>query len=78
MNEAFSDLRGALGERLRIVADHELRDRDPRAHLDQLKAAASRLEAAIARLPAQCDPELRHFLQKQSYVKALAWLESQD
>ena len=78
MNEAFSDLRGALGERLRIVADHELRDRDPRAHLDQLKVAASRLEAAIARLPAQCDPELRHFLQKQSYVKALAWLESQD
>ena len=66
------------GERLRIVADHELRDRDPQAHLDQLKAAASRLEAAIAQLPAQCDPELRHFLQKQSYVKALAWLESQD
>ena len=78
MNEVFSDLRDALRERLRIVADHDLRDRDPQAHLDQLKAAASRLDAAITQLPAQCDPELRHFLQRQSYVKALAWLESQD
>ena len=78
MNEVFSDLHDALRERLRIVADHDLRDRDPQAHLDQLKLAASRLDAAIAQLPAQCDPELRHFLQRQSYVKALAWLESQD
>ena len=78
MNEAFSDLRGALQERLRIVADHDLRDRDPQAHLDQLKSAASRLDEAIAQLPAQCDPDLRHYLSRQSYVKALAWLESQD
>ena len=78
MNEVFSDLRDALRERLRIVADHDLRDRDPQAHLDQLKVAASRLDAAITQLPPQCDPELRHFLQRQSYVKALAWLESRD
>ena len=77
MNEVFSDLRDALRERLRIVADHDLRDREPQAHLDQLKVAASRLDAAITQLPPQCDPELRHFLQRQSYVKALAWLESQ-
>jgi hypothetical protein len=55
-----------------------LRDRDPRAHLDQLKSAASRLDAAIARLPAQCDPDLRHYLNRQSYLKALAWLESRN
>ena len=78
MNEAFSDLRGALQERLRIVADHDLRDRDPQAHLDQLKSAASRLDEAIAQLPAKCDPDLRHYLSRQSYLKALAWLESQD
>ena len=78
MTEVFSDLRDALRERLRIVADHGLRERDPQAHLDQLKVAASRLDAAITQLPAQCDPELRHFLQRQSYVKALAWLESRD
>jgi hypothetical protein len=78
MKEVFSDLRDALQERLRIVANHDLRDRDPQAHLDQLKIAASRLDAAIARLPAQCDPDLRHYLNRQSYLKALAWLESQD
>ena len=78
MTIVFSELSEALRERLRVVADHELRDRDPQAHLDQLRAAASRLDAAIARLPAQCDPELRHYLTRQSYVKALAWLESQN
>ncbi len=78
MTIVFSELSEALRERLRVVADHELRDRDAQAHLDQLRAAASRLDAAIARLPAQCDPELRHYLTRQSYVKALAWLESQN
>ena len=51
MTIVFSELRDALRERLRVVADHELRDRDPQAHLDQLKSAASRLDAAIAQLP---------------------------
>jgi hypothetical protein len=75
MNTELSELREALQERLRVIADHELRDRDPRAHLERLKAAASRLDAAIARVPPDCDPQLRHFLDRQSYVKALAWLE---
>jgi hypothetical protein len=78
MNKAFSDLRDALQERLKIVANHDLRDRDPQSHLDQLKLAASRLDAAIAQLPAQCDPDLRHYLSRQSYLKALAWLESKN
>ena len=78
MTAGFSELRAALQERLKVVADHESRDRNPQAHLEQLKSAASRLDAAIARLPVQCDPELRHYLGRQSYVKALAWLESQD
>jgi hypothetical protein len=74
----FSELTEALRERLKVVADHELRDRDPEGHLGQLKAAASRLDAIIARLSADCDPELRHYLTRQSYVKALAWLESRN
>jgi flagellar biosynthesis chaperone FliJ len=78
MTKAFSDLRDALQERLNVVADHDLRNRDPQAHLSQLKSAASRLDAAIAQLPAQCDPNLRHYLNRQSYLKALAWLENQD
>ena len=75
MNTEFVQLREALQERLGVIADHELRARDPRAHLERLKAAASRLDAAIARVPPNCDPQLRHFLDRQSYLKALAWLE---
>ena len=75
MNREFVELREALQERLGVIADQELRARDPRAHLERLKAAASRLDAAIARVPPNCDPQLRHFLDRQSYLKALAWLE---
>ncbi len=75
MNTEFVELREALQERLGVIADHELRARDPRAHLERLKAAASRLDTAIARVRPNCDPQLRHFLDRQSYVKALAWLE---
>ncbi|HVJ56638.1 MAG TPA: hypothetical protein VM574_02275 [Terrimicrobiaceae bacterium] len=76
MNTEFTELREALQERLGVIADHELRARYPRAHLERLKAAASRLDTAIARVRPNCDPQLRHFLDRQSYVKALAWLES--
>jgi flagellar biosynthesis chaperone FliJ len=76
MNAQFLELRDALRERLGVIADHELRDRDPQAHLEHLKAAASRLDAAIAQLPPQCDRELRHYLERQSYLKALAWLDT--
>jgi hypothetical protein len=78
MNALYSDLRDALRERLRVVADQELRDRDPQSHLKRLKMAAGRLDAAIAQLPPQCDPELRHYLARQSYTKALAWLEEAE
>jgi hypothetical protein len=75
MNREFVELREALQERLGVIADHELRARDPRAHLERLQAAASRLDVAIAKVRPSCDPQLRHFLERQSYVKALAWLE---
>jgi len=75
MTAAFSELREALRERLSVVADHELRDHDPQAHLARLKSAACRLDAAIAQLPRECDRDLRHYLERQSYLKALVWLE---
>jgi predicted esterase len=75
MNTEFVELREALQERLSVIADHELRARDPRVHLERLKAAASRLDAAIVRVRPNCDPQLGHFLDRQSYLKALAWLE---
>lgn len=71
----LEDLLAALRERLSVVADHDWRDRDPAGHLEGLKAAASRLEALVSSLPASLDPGLRHYLERQSYTKAVDWLE---
>ena len=68
-------LRDAVKARLDLVADHAFRDRDPSAHLAALKSAAHRLDAEIAGLPGDADPTLRHYLERQSYTKALAWLD---
>lgn len=68
-------LHTAVKARLDIVADHAFRDRDAAGHLEALKAAAARLDALVSSLPANTDPTLRHYLERQSYTKALAWLE---
>lgn len=70
----YTELRAALEERLEIVADHSLRDADPAAHLEKLKQASARLDALVKELPADADPRLRHFLERQSYIKARDWL----
>jgi hypothetical protein len=76
MNSAlFSALHAAVSDRLAVVADHEFRDRDPQAHLAKLKAAAAQLDTLVQSLPGDCDPQLRHFLERQSYAKAVDWLE---
>lgn len=64
----------ALRKRLDVVADHALRDRDPAAHLEALKAAHRELEFQVAALPPDTDPRLLHFLERQSYEKAVAFL----
>ena len=71
-------LREAVRARLDVVADHALRDRDSAAHLEKLKQAAARLDTLVSGLPSACDPMLRHYLERQSYTKALAWLEEQS
>jgi len=70
----YAELHAAVQERLDVVADHALRERDPVAHLEKLKAAAFRLDQLVTQLPANTDPQLRHFLERQSFVKALDWL----
>jgi len=77
MEQAFlQELHAAVKARLDTVADHAFRDRDPSAHLAALKTAAARLDALASNLPPGTDPGLRHYLERQSYTKALAWLES--
>jgi hypothetical protein len=73
--EQLNALRSAVRARLDVVADHTLRDADPAAHLAKLRSAAAHLEALVGTLPPSCDPMLRHFLERQSYLKAREWLD---
>ncbi len=72
-----AELIEALRARLTVIGDQELRGRDPAAHLDRLKAASERILALQARLPATIHPQLRHFFERCSYDKALAWIENE-
>lgn len=74
----MDSLKQAVQKRLEVVSDHAFRDRDPAAHLEALKQAHRLLEAQVAALPQDCDPRLRHFLERQSYEKALAFLQGQS
>jgi hypothetical protein len=70
----LTELAAALRERLTIIGDEESR-RDPERHMERLRSVSERIEALERRLPARIDPELRHFLQRRSYSKALEVLE---
>jgi hypothetical protein len=72
----YSELAAALRERLVVIGDRASRDRDPAAHLAQLQSASEKIVALQARLPAPVAPELRHYLERCSYDKALAWIEA--
>lgn len=74
MAEHLALLKSALQRRLEVVGDSALRERDPAAHLEALKSAAEKLDEIVHALPREIDPMLRHYLERQSYIKALAWL----
>lgn len=73
MDEALSDLAAALRQRLAIIGDEESR-RDSDRHMARLQEISERIESLEGRLPANLDPQLRHFLQRRSYSKALEYL----
>jgi hypothetical protein len=78
MTNAFlQELRTALQERLDVVADRALYERDAAAHLAKLQAASAALDHLARELSPDADPMLRHYLERQSYVKALDWLNAQ-
>lgn len=72
----FAGLRDALRHRLEVVGDRELYAADPVGHLAKLAAASGEVDRRAAELPADVDPTLRHYLDRQSYVKAIEWLEA--
>jgi hypothetical protein len=71
--QILTELADALRERLEIVADEESR-RDPLRHTERLKEISEKIERIEDRLPPTLDPQLRHFLQRRSYSKALELL----
>jgi len=72
----FLFLAEAFRERLAVIADHEHRDRDAEGHLKRLIQVSERIDALSAALPAsELDPQFRHYLERRSYDKALAWIE---
>ena len=40
-----------------------------------MRAASEHLDALVAEVPAGTDPQFRHYLERRSYDKALAWWE---
>ena len=73
MEKKLTELAAALRERLTIIADEESR-RDPVQHTERLRQVSERIEQIEQGLPPTIDPQLRHFLQRRSYDKALEFL----
>ena len=67
------ELTEALRERLGIIQDEESR-RDPAHHIERLRKISEKIELLEHQLPPTIDPQLRHFLQRRSYNKALELL----
>ena len=76
MSSSRQALAAALRDRLRIIADRAWVERDSAGHLAALQAVSEKIAALAQSLPAPVDPQLAHFLERCSYDKALAFLES--
>lgn len=70
VNETLKNLVDALRERVAIIGDEESR-RDSSRHMARLQEISERIEKIERGLPANLDPQLRHYLQRRSYSKAL-------
>ena len=79
MAHDLAPLAASLRERLEVIADHDHRDRDQAGHLQRLIEVAARIDSLINTLPSkELDPQFRHYLERRSYDKALAWIEGAE
>ncbi|MBV9877684.1 MAG: hypothetical protein JO025_23355 [Verrucomicrobia bacterium] len=76
MGEFYSDLAQALRDRLQVIGDKTLKD-NPSAQLEKLREASERIDALRAKLPANADPRLVHYLDRMSLSKALEFIETE-
>ncbi len=75
MDEQMGELATALRERLTIIGDEASRGH-PERHMARLQEVSQRIELLEQRLAPRFDAQLRHFLQRRSYTKALEYLEA--
>jgi hypothetical protein len=75
MDASLNELAEALRDRLAIIADEQSRQ-DPNRHIARLREVSEKIERIEQSLAPKIDPELRHFLQRRSYSKALELLEN--
>jgi hypothetical protein len=75
-DNVLATVKTALQKRLAVVADRDFYARDPAGHLTALQETSAALDAAVQKLPEDADPRLRHFLERQSYLKALDFLQN--
>ena len=74
MDKILTELAAALRERLAIIGDEQSRQ-DLDRHTERLRVVSEKIEDLERQLPPKIDPQLRHFLQRRSYSKALEALE---
>jgi hypothetical protein len=74
MEKAVLDLKEALRERVAIIRDEQSRH-DEVKHIARLREVSEKIDKLQAALPQPVDARLAHYLQRQSYDKALDFLE---
>lgn len=79
VSEEFSGrLRELLERRLVIIADQELREKNPAEQLEQLRTVSEEIMAMHQQAKGTLPPRLEHYLDRASYQKALAWLKGEE
>lgn len=73
----LGELIGLLEERIRVIGDAELRDRDPAAQLAKLQTVSESIMAFHAAHRSEVPPRLNHFLENCSFEKAREWAEAE-
>ena len=71
----YQNLADALRARRAVIADRAHYERDPQSHLAALQRASEAITDLQAVLPQPVPPQLRHFLERCSYDKALDYIE---
>jgi hypothetical protein len=74
--EVYKQLSESLRHRREVIADRAWYERDAAAHLDELKRVSERIVRLGVELPDPVHPQLRHFLERCSYDKALEFIEA--